>query len=1383
MASFFQRLKDNLNPFDGSNKNPITNNSLTRGFSRVVDQVNLLDSGRSWKTRTPSAAQAQQSAVSQAGRIAAPSVGKFLNTAAAIPGEIYGTARVVAATQSNNPTAMRNANDWQKNYQQVAYNPTGGLFGVGTFFKSPEEASRGDFATVAKRIGGGTLGTAAEVLPMARGGSFALRGMGAKQAVPRMIAENTLYGATGSAGNQLVQNGKVDVKQLAKDTLAANALGAGMYGVGKAAGKSVEIARKPEVKAAAKKAFTGLDAATQKLRDEYALSYTIAMDKGDKITAADFARKIDKIDRMSQGGYAKNPFGKEAATGLSKEQSSLVNDYAEMLQDMETNGVSLLPDGEGGKVRQSANGQFYRQVYDEKGRPPTKEEWFNEARRQIESGQAGFGASEEYAKLPTATAPQVGKTDRTQLTGRQLQLLDVPDRKLSTIDPEAGIERMKDMPLDRSDEGTFAMPIQVNPKQRGGAKQIKVERIPVNIKAIDPSKVQDIGRLSAQFADLWRNTESVFGKNSPVGDTILRPLENAKSRFIEDQNAMAGSLKRTIVDGLGIKKGSKMSAAVQEFGEGKKSYGDLVEIFGKEKAEKVVRADKWFRGAYDQVLAEVNEQRMRIYNGNRDKLIPRRQDYYRHFRELQDGFQGLLNIFDSPSGISSQLAGISERTKPKSKWLSFAQRRKGDATDVDAVGGFLDYLRASSYAKNIDPEIARIRKFRDSLAEQTAEGTEAAGKLNTYLEFLDDYANDLAGKTNPADRFVQKLTGRKTFSVLNWLNRRAKSNAILGNAASSIAQVFNLPAGLADIQDSRAVYAGAKDFFKHISGAKTAITKSKFIKERYNNTFDQFDTKLLDKGKQFSAWMVGVGDELATKYIWHAQFNKAVKSGLNEAESIRFADNRTRAVVAGRGVGETPILQKSQMFQVVAPFQLEVANQWLVARDMWRGGAKTFSKGVIVYSLAAAMMNKAAEQVRGNDVVFDPLDALADAWNEMTEESDATAKERAQKAAGRLGGEVLSNIPGGAYAATALVNDPFKRKEYFGNEDPTRFGTQPLVLSGTVGAGLDIADRPTDWRSYSKAATGLLTPYAGKQIDRTINAAADLNRGYTTSRSGDPKFAAEEDPIRIAQALLFGSNSTPTARNYYANNMRPLEGKQAELIAGLPRSEVRQNIADIQAQRLENRQVEKQKETAKNTDKDVQQLNDGTFYGKIGNQYRTFETKEDYDQGKAEYEFKQSSEKSKIIGDTYFYRTKSGKVQSKPLAEYEFDKSMQGVSISLDKAKAANDLNSWTEAADKKYQALIKKRDSYDPETEFDKIDTIDKQLLDLEQEASKYISRGYITKGKSGGGRKISVAKGGGTANIAKDIADVKRQSVRSVRINPNNIVAKSRVQIKKKK
>ena len=411
----------------------------------------------------------------------------------------------------------------------------------------------------------------------------------------------------------------------------------------------------------------------------------------------------------------------------------------------------------------------------------------------------------------------------------------------------------------------------------------------------------------------------------------LETFDEAKGAMVREKEALAKELESTIVKGLGIKKKSPESAAVQLFGEGKATYEDLVGKFGQQKADNIVQADKYFRAKYDSILDEVNAVRARIYPNNPEKIIPKRKDYYRHFREMSQGFEGLWNIFENPSGISSALSGPSAFSKPKSKWASFMQKRLGDQSDVDAVGGFLDYANASLYAKHIDPNIPNFRNLREELVQATAEG-ENAGKLNNFIEFLDDFSNDLAGKTNPGDRVIQKWIpgGRKTFQVLTWANNRIKANTIVGNLGSTVAQIFNVPQGIANAGPVHAT----KGFGRAMAGMfvkNDPINQSTFIKERYSRAFDRFDTGMINNTKHFASWITGVLDEVGTKYIWQSHYAKALAEKI--PNPVKYADDVTRRMVAGRGIGEVPIAQKAKTTQMLAPFQLEVGNMWWVMKD------------------------------------------------------------------------------------------------------------------------------------------------------------------------------------------------------------------------------------------------------------------------------------------------------------------------------------------------------------------------------------------------------------------------------------------------------------------
>ncbi len=637
----------------------------------------------------------------------------------------------------------------------------------------------------------------------------------------------------------------------------------------------------------------------------------------------------------------------------------------------------------------------------------------------------------------------------------------------------------------------------------------------------DIEGMRDISSFQGGMRDVFRNFKQVFGKNFGVAKQIvLDPFDKAKGQFIDDQQLWLGKLDKDIVKNLGIKRGSKLSELTQRFGEKQIDQKTLQRLAPKD-WQKVIKADQWFRQAYDQILNEVNATRAKIYPNDPSKIITRRQDYYRHFRELAQGFQGLKNIADTPAHIASSLSGISEFTKPKSKWLSFAQKRLGVATDVDAVGGFLNYLKGSSYAKNIDPQISRFRNLANELAEATAPGTKQAGKLNNFIEFLNDFSNDLAGKTNPIDRTFQKWIpgGRKAFRAISWLNSRVKANVILANASASLAQIFNVPQGMAE--------AGPKSAIKGLGRSLASIFvknkpmgKSTFIKERYFNSYDKFDVGMLKYPKRFAIWMVQVLDEVGTKYIWNSIYDKGLSSGMSNPG--KYADDITRKMVAGRGIGEVALAQKAKVFQMIAPFQVEVGNLWWVMKD-WVS-AKEFGK-LVAFSVYSYLFNRGAEKVRGSGVSLDPINAMVDAINAFKEEENKGIG--AIRAGGRMVGEVLSNIPVGQTLAAVYpeygltipgTGEKLTRKEFFGREDPTRFGGGALFTKG-----------------LQDPLYKLIPPFGGQQIKRTIAGIQSFKEGTSLTPTGRKRYDIPQTIGNAIKSATLGEYSLPQARVYFEN--------------------------------------------------------------------------------------------------------------------------------------------------------------------------------------------------------------------------------------------------------
>ncbi|RDU34698.1 hypothetical protein DRW41_21985 [Neobacillus piezotolerans] len=635
-----------------------------------------------------------------------------------------------------------------------------------------------------------------------------------------------------------------------------------------------------------------------------------------------------------------------------------------------------------------------------------------------------------------------------------------------------------------------------------------------NVK-LNPSKLKDINGIQGYMSDIYRNTRDVFGnKFSEIKKALLDPFDNAKKEYVELQENWLNRLNDEIVKGLGISKGSKLSKLVQDYGEKTITLDQLKQAAPKD-WEKVVKADEWFRKAYDSLIDEVNASRAAIYPTNSDKLVPKRNDYYRHFREL-NGFEGIKNLFDTPAGIDPQLVGTSDFTNPSSRWASFMQKRGLGPYKSDAVGGFLNYLPSASYAIKIDPHIPRFKEFSRSLKGLTG-GTK---NLNHYIEFIEDFTRDLAGKTNFLDRPVQKILGRKTFGALQWLNSRVKKNAVLGNLGSTLAQVANIPNGIAFAKHHSV--PGAIKTLKSLIIQNKEAAQSGFLKERFSHDmYGKFNTRWIDQPEKFAGWVMSTADRIGTTFIWNAAYQKGLAKKV--ADPIKYADDATRNLVGGRGIGEVPLAQKSKVFQFIAPFQLEVSNLWHVQRDFIK--EKDFGALVTLY-LGSWVLNKGMEEVRGSGVTFDPIDALYDAFTE----EDLSGWERT----GRVGGEVLSNVPLGQtlanfYPEYGTKNLP-TREEFFGDKDPNRFGAGLLVAKG-----------------FQDPVYKLFPPFGGSQIQKTVKGTGALkNEGVYNKDESKLKYPVSNDPLNSAKGILFGQGAFRESKEYYDNDRRPLGEKQTQ---------------------------------------------------------------------------------------------------------------------------------------------------------------------------------------------------------------------------------------------
>ena len=777
---------------------------------------------------------------------------------------------------------------------------------------------------------------------------------------------------------------------------------------------------------------------------------------------------------------------------------------------------------------------------------------------------------------------------------------------------------------------------------------------------------------------------------------FVRPFEKAKKGYVNSVRNKLNDLYFKM-DKLGIKKGTKESAAVQWYGEGQYqdkngeiheyTLEDLKREFPK-KWEKIAEASEYFRKVYDDYIDDINAARERIYprpmeeaiekiaklaqriavieakmtdqkrikdslktkiaaaknsknmgevkdvekhlklidryekrlnnaeakvreytesiqnyekamkniqdsidDGEilKNKRVEKRKDYFHHFQEISNnhGFDNIFTLSKNATEIDPRLEGISDDTQPKSKFSSITLHRiENGRYKADAIEGMLSYVQIAEYMIHIDPVIAEFRKHIRGMAE----ATKNSRNCNKFIQWLVYWTNDLSGKTNFIDRAAQNILSRKIMQTVRRINSRAKSNAVVGNINSAVIQFVNITNIIGQgIKNPISYTKGLTKFMGFIFRNKSSrelIKNSTFFSERYlDDVINQFDEKLIDNIPRLFRWMLTVGDRYTTAYIWFASYSDGVSKG--KKDPFEYADDVTRRSVAGRGIGEVPIMQKNNITQIFAPFAVEVNNTWQHYKQIVKGqrGSKLSFANMMV---ANFMVNCVTDLFFHRRVLWDPIYVCC-SWAMETaaayasgddEPENLSIKERLRWAGeklaelmGRQIGNLISIIPFGSTIAYFAIDNDEDRKKLFGNEDPTRYGVGSIPVEWFVDFAKSIREGDDILDDMFKFVTTFVTPFGGKQIERSIKALIEM--GYipqvsagwkigiekrkaglpaVLTKEGDVKFLLktfDNDPFEALNCLLFGKYATNVGQKFLGRDYKHYDTLWKNIISAM----------------------------------------------------------------------------------------------------------------------------------------------------------------------------------------------------------------------------------------
>ena len=673
--------------------------------------------------------------------------------------------------------------------------------------------------------------------------------------------------------------------------------------------------------------------------------------------------------------------------------------------------------------------------------------------------------------------------------------------------------------------------------------------------------------------DTIRNTELVFGRENGkiINDLIFQKEIDNEADSIKWQNRQRQEIKD-----LGIKARSKESAAVQKYGEKQwvndkgevLTYGDAElasEFKNIETQNKIKNAAQEIRKKYDDYIDKANEVLTKLGFDP----IKKRNDYMRHFQELNDVFTRYGIPFNAQNmqehSLPTDINGLTEYWSPQKNYFANMQPRKGIKTTYDAITGVDGYISGIANLIYHTEDIQRGRAFEELIRETYGEDKgwdnlenlpdelkqARADKiqdnhLSNYAAWVHEWTNNIAGKKSKVDRSIESMFGRKAFSFLDETRKQVGANMIGLNLSSSMTNLIAPVQAMAKT-NKLAVVKGTADTIKNIFIKDNFMDKNKFLTSRMGTDMISKNAwqKVQNAGYVFMKGM----DWFSSNQIVRSKYYELRSKGMSESEAHAEAGKFAARILGNRTKGANAQLYNSKLIGLVTQFQLEVNNQlysqfydtYHESKESAQGNALKTAAGM-TFTLGQLfafthLFGQTFETIAGYNPTFDVIEMIKTAFGlGDDDDEEKTTSERLKKAADML--------------VDAL---PYVNILTGGGRIPIASSIPNLV--GVATGGKDEYGNELTLKDELKKMLYLVPPTGGNQIKKTYQGLSmfdeDLPVTGSYTDSGNLRFPVEDTPLNKIQAALFGQWANKNAGEYFDNERQPLKEKQIQEYADL----------------------------------------------------------------------------------------------------------------------------------------------------------------------------------------------------------------------------------------
>lgn len=772
-------------------------------------------------------------------------------------------------------------------------------------------------------------------------------------------------------------------------------------------------------------------------------------------------------------------------------------------------------------------------------------------------------------------------------------------------------ERRQRKAADAVGEITLATDGKKGWKDKALGLQYATETQERNLYDIAPDRETADRVIDAIFAPIHENERKrVLMVNEYAKKLNALGIDTRKNISIQLPDVAESKISEsTLIHWLGEKE-FDLQEMKAEFGESK-AYRELAEQIRRvkeslwpEQLERINKGIAELRQLLEEMWPMLNEARIKE---GYDPIgyIP---NYFPHAKlnDPKDPLQKTASLFGidlTDSELPMDIAGRTEDFKPRTQWSGNVLQRKGKATDYDAlrifdqyiegtsniiyhtedignVRALSDYMRYSFSEESVRKQIDEIYKNkslsiedRDKKIAEIYKQNAENHKLQNYVQNLDEYANQLAGKKSSIDRAAEKnIFGRKFYKAVNAVENRVAGNMVAGNIGSALTNIIPITQGLGRTRTTSQLKGLGEALLYMKNGEMDELTKrSTFLATRggTERTYKNWLQRLETKGGNLNPlqWMEAA-DTFATQAVWRARYHNNLKDGMGELAAIKEADTFARNLFGGRSKGSMPTIFNSKVLKPLTMFQLEVNNQYRnLIKDIPHEEKTIYRKmrsymGIVI---GAYMFNDAYEKITGRRSAFDPFGMANEAYGNATGESMRNTWDILGDAITGNGLELTEKREKKAPSAVIqgvtdelADNTPFVGGLFFdGGRIPLKSAVPHLIKGG-----MHFADAMRGEERWGKAlqeinkeaisplATYMMLPIAGGQVNKTMKGLNMMREGgsYTQTNKGEKlQFAVDKDKkTNWAQAALFGKWAVPEAQAHMEKN-RTLNEKSTEI--------------------------------------------------------------------------------------------------------------------------------------------------------------------------------------------------------------------------------------------